>query len=138
MSRFRHVFDSYAMLCLFNDEPGADIVEKSLKEANKGNGDLFLCTVNISEIFYNIYRRYGSQEAQHKLTMILNMPITLCDVTLEVALYAAEIKSKYPIALGDCFAIGLAKLNSAKVITGDPEFKKVQNEVDIIWLPHNK
>ena len=51
-----------------------------------------------------------------------------------LAYLAAVLKSKYPVAYGDCFAAALGIQRKCKVITGDPEFEKLEKEVGIIWL----
>ena len=39
------------------------------------------------------------------------------------------------MAYADCFAAALAKLRGLEVVTGDPEFKAVEKEVKVAWLP---
>ena len=41
------------------------------------------------------------------------------------------------MAYADCFAVALAKLRNVEVVTGDPEFKEVDGEVKVAWLPKN-
>ena len=48
---------------------------------------------------------------------------------------AAHLKARYPISYADAFAAALAKQNQARLMTGDPEFKAVEPEVAIHWLP---
>ena len=131
------VFDSYALLCFFKKEPGYNKVKELLKKAEKKEIDIYLSSVNLAEIYYSIYRKFGEERVNEVLTLIYSFYITIVDVDIKLALAAAKIKSIHPIALGDCFAIGLTELKNARVITGDPEFKTVENEIDIIWLPHN-
>ena len=33
-----------------------------------------------------------------------------------------------------CFAAALAKIRKAELVTGDPEFKQVEDEIKIGWL----
>jgi predicted nucleic acid-binding protein len=47
---------------------------------------------------------------------------------------ASEIKAQYPIAYADAFAVATARRETARIITGDPEFEKVQHLVEIQWL----
>ena len=41
------------------------------------------------------------------------------------------------MAYADCFAAALAKLRNVEVVTGDPEFKEVDGDVKVAWLPRN-
>ena len=52
----------------------------------------------------------------------------------DLVLAAAEIKAKYPIAYADAFIVATAIRESARVITGDPEFKTVAHLIEIDWL----
>jgi predicted nucleic acid-binding protein len=37
----------------------------------------------------------------------------------------------------DCFAAVLAKIRKAELVTGDREFKQVEDEIKIGWLKQN-
>ena len=130
----RYVFDSYALLAFLEDEKGADLVEKALREvvANKARG--FLSVINWGEIYYSIMREQGQGEAEAILTHVSNYPLELVEVDLDLAKVAARLKGRYPIAYADCFAAALAKKNKAVVLTGDPEFKFLENEVEVQWI----
>lgn len=56
------------------------------------------------------------------------------DVNRDLAKDAALLKGKYKIAYAACFAAALAKKMNAIVLTGDPEFKILQNEIEVLWL----
>jgi predicted nucleic acid-binding protein len=47
---------------------------------------------------------------------------------------AARIKAEYPLSFSDCFAVDTARRENAIILTGDPEFKKVEHLVEIEWL----
>ena len=47
---------------------------------------------------------------------------------------AAEYKAQYSISYADCFILASAIEHKAIIVTGDPEFKKVEHLVDIIWI----
>lgn len=44
----------------------------------------------------------------------------------------AEVE--YPISYADCFALASALEHSAILVTGDPEFKKVRDLIEILWI----
>lgn len=52
----------------------------------------------------------------------------------EGCLEAAEIKAQYPIAYADAFIVATALREEARIITGDPDFKKVEHLVHVEWL----
>jgi ribonuclease VapC len=47
---------------------------------------------------------------------------------------AAHFKARYPISYADAFSAVLAKTRKASLLTGDPEFKALEPEIDIHWL----
>ena len=49
-------------------------------------------------------------------------------------LSAAHLKANFPIALADAFAIVAAQSHDGVLVTGDPEFKAVEEEIRIEWI----
>jgi ribonuclease VapC len=45
------------------------------------------------------------------------------------------LKTRYPISYADAFAAAVAKRYGDNVMTADPEFKAVEPEIAIHWLP---
>jgi ribonuclease VapC len=54
--------------------------------------------------------------------------------SFEDIIEAARIKADHPISFADCFAVATAKRESASILTGDPEFKRVETLVSVEWL----
>jgi predicted nucleic acid-binding protein len=130
----RYVFDSYALLAFLEDEKGAGLVEKALQEvvAHKARG--LLSVITWGEIYYSIMREQGQGEAETVLAHVSSYPLELVEVDLDLARAAARLKGRYPVAYADCFAAALAKKYKAVVLTGDPEFKLLENEVKVKWI----
>jgi predicted nucleic acid-binding protein len=42
-------------------------------------------------------------------------------------------KSRGGLSYADCYTAALAKLRLAEVVTGDPEFQKLQGEIMTTW-----
>jgi len=128
------VLDSVALIAFLRQEKGYLKVKKLLKKAKIGEVKLFLCWLNLGEIYYQVWRKRGQEDAQKTLSLIKKLPIELVSVSNELVLQAAEIKAQFPIALADCFVVALAKEIKAPILTADSEFKKLKNEVSIQWL----
>ena len=64
--------------------------------------------------------------------IVLTITPILADFPL--ILEASRIKACYPISYADCFVIATTLKEKARIITGDPEFRKVQDLVEIDWL----
>ena len=130
------VLDSHALIALFNDESGADVVERLLLKAEGGSPRLCMCVVNWGEIYYSVMRGASPELAEEKAKEIAGMPIELVPVDndLHLVRQAAIFKATKKMSYADCFAAALAKLRRAELVTGDPEFKTVEGEIKIDWL----
>jgi len=42
------------------------------------------------------------------------------------------------MSYADAFSVALAKRNDGRVMTGDPEFKAVEAEISVHWLPDRR
>jgi predicted nucleic acid-binding protein len=132
------VLDAHALMVLFNDEPGADEVEKILLKAESGNPRLLMSVINWGEIYYSIMRGASQEVADSKAHEIAGMRIELVPVDtrdLELIRQAAIFKATKKISYADCFAAALAKTRNAELVTGDRDFKAVENDLKKIrWL----
>ncbi len=129
------VFDSFAILAAFQAEPGSQDILALYNSALDNRVNLFFSWINLGEIYYISYRELGSDVANEMIKDLRSLPITLCSVTEERILDAAQIKASYPISYADAFAVSLAKEHDATLVTGDPEFAAVESLIRIRWLP---
>jgi len=74
------------------------------------------------------------EEAESVLTQFDKYPIHLVEAGRRLTYEAAKLKTKYTIAYADCFAAVLASSLKALLVTGDPEFKKLSDELSIEWI----
>ncbi len=130
------VLDSWVLMAFFNDEPAAEEVEKLLVKADSGAYQLLMTVVNWGEIYYSIMRATSQELAEHHAREIHGMHIELVPVREDLALVrqAAIFKASRRLGYADAFAAGLAKLRNAELITGDRDFKAVEDEIKIAWL----
>lgn len=134
MKKQRYVLDSYPLLAYFQDEPAADRVEQLLEAARREEASLYLSLINLGEVAYIIERRYGQGRWHAVQTLIDRWPVQVVGIDRERVLNAAHIKAYYPISYADAFAVALAQELDAPVLTGDPEFHKVEDMVQVLWL----
>jgi predicted nucleic acid-binding protein len=131
------VLDAHALMVLFNDEPGAEEIEKILIKAESGSSQLLMSVVNWGEIYYSILRGASQEMADAKAHEIAGMQIELVPVDaddLELVRQAAAFKATRKMSYADCFAAALAKIKNAELVTGDREFKQLARDVKIHWL----
>ena len=131
------VLDAHALMVLFNDEPGADEVERILLKAESGSPKLLMSVVNWGEIYYSILRGASQEMADTKAHEIAGMQIELVPVDaddLELVRQAAAFKATRKMSYADCFAAALAKIKNAELVTGDRQFKQLARDAKIHWL----
>ena len=112
-----YVLDACAVLAYINNEIGADKVEQLLMSQQR----VFMASINLLEICYDMARRTGSlEEASHFYRLVTSWPIhivVVLDVPLLIA--AASFKMRGRVSLADAVALGLAKIKQAKLVTSD-------------------
>jgi predicted nucleic acid-binding protein len=128
------VLDSYALLALLRDEPGAEIVAGLLERASQQNRSVHMTEVNYAEVQYTIRRKDGETVWASIAGELLAAPIEFHAADRRLADVAAGFKSRFKISLADAFAAALAKERKAELVTGDPEFRALEKEIKIRWL----
>jgi len=128
------VLDSYALIAYFEGEAGAEKVKELLCQGESGKIALLMSIVNCCEVYNIQYRLRGEHRADETILVMDQLPITFVNVDRTIAHQAAKLKARYAVAFGDCFAAALAIINQSRVLTGDPQFKRLAKEVDIYWI----
>jgi predicted nucleic acid-binding protein len=128
------VLDSHALLALFRDESGADLVRRLLEKAAEKDVPLHMTEVNYAEVQYIVRRREGEAAWSAIAQELQAAPIEFHPATRSLADLAAGFKARYKLSLADAFAAALAKEKKAELVTGDPEFKALEKEIKVHWL----
>jgi ribonuclease VapC len=128
------IFDSYALLKLFQKEKGHEKVAQLLEEARKSGAAKYINAINLGEIIYSTKREFGDQKKLEVLANIERLNFTILPIPNNLIFQAAEHKAQYNISYADCFALASAIEHKAILVTGDSEFKKVEHLVEIMWV----
>ena len=128
------IFDSYALLKFFQKEKGYEKVVHLLEEIKKAGVTKYINAVNLGEIIYSTKREFGDQKKLEVLANIERLNFTILTVSNSLIFQAAEYKAQYRISYADCFILASAIEHKAIIVTGDPEFKKVEHLVNIMWV----
>jgi predicted nucleic acid-binding protein len=134
MPVLRKVLDTFAIMALFNGEPGADYIENLLFDASQGNVELIMASVNLGEVWYCIAHQASPELADHYTDELMTLSIKMIDADWPLTRAAAAIKVRGNISYADSFAAALAKIHGAILLTGDNEFKQLEDEISIEWL----
>lgn len=130
----RQVLDSYAVLAFLENEAGADEVGEMIKHARDSGKPIYLSVINWGEVYYISWRAAGRAIADRVVRILDTLPIEVVHVDREAARLAAEFKAEKKMSYADCFAAALAKLRNAALVTGDKDFKQVEDDISVIWL----
>ncbi len=130
-----YVLDSFAVLALLGREAGSEEVVALLQKAQEGKAHLLMTWVNVGEVAYIVERRWGKGRLCQVLATLETTKVEIVPVERELALMAAHIKAEHPLAYADAFAAALTASREATLVTGDPEFKILEEALTIHWLP---
>ena len=128
------IFDSYALLKVFQKEKGYENIVGLLRNIKKTRVTKYINIINVGEIIYTTKREFGDQKKLEVLASIERLNFTILQATNSLVYQAAEYKAQYSISYADCFVLASAIEHKATIATGDPEFKKVEHLVDIVWV----
>ena len=128
------VLDSWAVMAYLEDEPAAERVADIIADAHDDHTPLLMTVVNLGEVWYIIARETSEAEAERSLVEIRQLGVEVVHADWPLAREAAGFKSKHRMSYADCFAAALAKQKKAHLVTGDPEFAQVEQEIQILWV----
>jgi len=120
-----HTLDASAVLRYIDNEAGADEVKQILLDAYNQQTELYMNTVNWSEIVYAFLKR-GGVGARSKIQQLDALPITLVPVDEYLASLAASYRLNFKLHLADSFALATAGRSKSTLVTGDFDFKNVK------------
>jgi predicted nucleic acid-binding protein len=83
--------------------------------------------INRGEIIYNAALKLGRSRLEEIREKVDALPCEIISAEDNLVDEAAELKTLYPISYADCFVAVLAQWHNASVMTGDPDFFKLQS-----------
>ena len=119
------VLDASAVIALLRREPGAELVEKAI-------GDAEISAVNYAEIVsYYSHARKPESEID---AMLGNLPFVVVPVDERLGRLAGHLRavtSGSGLSLGDRFCLALAKQQKLSVLTADREWQTIAEAVGV-------
>ncbi|HLC47502.1 MAG TPA: PIN domain-containing protein [Candidatus Norongarragalinales archaeon] len=116
--------DSWAVIELLRGSEKA----KEIKERFKSADELLYSPLIASEIFYRISEEKGEKAAMETLED-LKSKMRFCELSIDVAVEAGKIHLIEKLPLIDAFTLAIARKEGARVLTGDPHFRKVREAI---------
>ncbi len=128
------VLDSWAVLAYLEDESAGQKVADLIGDAHEHGIPLLMSVVNVGEVWYILAREVSEPEADKGVDDLRQLGIEFVDADWKLTRVAGTYKAKNRMSYADCFAAAVAKEHKAELVTGDKEFKQVENEIRIHWL----
>jgi len=127
------VFDTETLLSFYLGEPRGKEVEMRLARAMKGEIRSYLSIINLTELYYILYRR-NPDLADEKEKNLRGYGLEIVPVEDDgIWKEAAKTKGRHALSLADAFAVATAKVKRANLLVGrDEEFNDVDVSVERI------
>jgi predicted nucleic acid-binding protein len=132
-----YILDACALLALFNNEQGADIVEDLMKRCLAGKIQLYISVVQLLEVYYDRLRVKGLDFADNFLAEAYASPMHIIDTIPQSHLrVAGRLKVSYDISFADSFACATAICIPGTLVTADSELKEVEmcEDISLLWI----
>jgi ribonuclease VapC len=127
-----YVFDTSALLTLWNDEEGADAVEHMLRS----NAHVYVSFMSYMESRYRLWKNAGKAESEEFSRYLDLLPVNRINITDSIFEKAIEIKATNSLSVCDSWIIATAIATNSIIVHKDPEFEQAKTIVKLKALPY--
>ena len=131
------VLDTSAILALWNEEEGASIVDKILRNRSHYR-DVFVSFMTFMECRYRLGKDHGQNTADEIFRALSLLPVTRVDVDDTLLFAASELKARYNISVAESWIVATAVAREATLVHKNPEFEALAERVTMKALPYKK
>lgn len=105
-----------------------------LRSWRRGRLKAGLNWLNWGEVYYMTWKYFGKEKASEVRDLLAAFPLELIPIDFELVIAAAELKAQHTLSYPDAVCAATAIRKNAILVTGDPEFRSIENLVDIRWV----
>jgi predicted nucleic acid-binding protein len=127
-----YVFDTSALLTFWNNEEGADAVERILRSGAR----VSVSFMSYMEGRYKIWKNTGKEESEEFSQYLNLLSLERIDITDQIFEKAIEIKATNSLSVCDSWIIATAMITGSALVHKDPEFEQVKGIVKLKTLPY--
>jgi len=98
-NRKRYVLDTTAIFSYIEEEAGSDTVEDLLIRATKGEIDIYIAFITLTEIFYISLQEQGEKEARQRIELVRSLSVKIEESCDELNMTAGRLKAHQRISL---------------------------------------
>ncbi len=132
----QYVLDANALVRLYRDAPGAETVDRLLRQAKGGKAGLSISVANLSEVLYVLSRFVRPDEALRFIEKTQDA-VQAVSIDQHASLDAAMLRIRYKLGFADCFAAELALRTGATLVTADSDFERLGKQLKVLELPRH-
>jgi predicted nucleic acid-binding protein len=92
-----------------------------------------MSAINVGEVYYFLKKHQTGALADSWRECSRTLPATIEAPSADDIWSAASLKARFPIAYADAFAAALAQKYNCPLVTGDPEFRRV-DQLELDWI----
>ncbi|HZX12882.1 MAG TPA: type II toxin-antitoxin system VapC family toxin [Thermodesulfobacteriota bacterium] len=131
----KYILDAWAVVAWLQRENGHLRVRELIEKAQEQEVKLAMSVINFGEVIYRFAKIKGIEAAKRAERGLRLFPIDIiAPIQEELVMHAAYLKAQYPISYADAFAAALTEQEKAILVTGDPDFKRLEKTIKIQWL----
>ena len=134
-----YLLDACALLALFNNEKGSDVVSGLFDSAKRGEITLSINAANLIEVYYDRIRIHGHKLADAIIRGIYeDSPISIIEENNSaIVREAAYFKATGKMSFADAILVATARCTGATVVTCDHvELEPIeqQTQIPFLWI----
>jgi uncharacterized protein len=114
----KYFYDTYALI---------ELVKKNKNYEYYSNFTLYMLGQNLIELYYQLLIAYGEETAKKYYIVLKNNIIEMDDEMIFEACRFRQKHKKKHLSYVDCLGYTCAKMKGMKFLTGDKEFKGMDN-----------
>ena len=131
-----YVLDANAVIRYFQNQAGAETIEKLIGRAQREEATLSIAAVNLGEVLYTLAKSIGLDRTMVYIRA-LGQSVETVPMDQEFALAAATIKFQLKLGYADSIAALLAMRRRGTLVTADPDFVKFGKRLKVLALPRH-
>lgn len=131
------MLDTSALLALWNEEEGAALVDKILRD-KPHHRKIFVSFMTFMECRYRVWKNHGPGAADELFRALGLLPVIRVDFDDALLMTASELKARHKISVADSWIIATAITRKATLVHKDPEFEALSDKVAMKTLPYKK
>ena len=130
----RKYLDTYGLLLFLQGEGPYQQIKTLFREAQNGKKPVLINELSVGEVFHVTARAHSLEKAESFLPLLEVLPMEIISNRLDDIVRAARINAEFSVGFVRALIAASAEREGAVLLTGDPEFHKIEDVLPIQWL----